>query len=118
MILNFLACGKFSNVLTADCILVHWLTGELNLRPPSSKTIKSKGRNLTMPEMHYVDSSNIEAIGYDSSTQELHVLFLKSGETYVYYDVEEWVFQEFLHADSKGTYLNTKIKPSYRYAKL
>ena len=71
-----------------------------------------------MPEMHYVDSSNIEAIGYDPSTQELHVLFLKSGETYVYYDVEEWVFQEFLHADSKGTYLNTNIKPSYQYAKL
>ena len=71
-----------------------------------------------MPEMHYVDSSNVEAIGYDPSTQELHVLFLKSGATYVYYNVEEWVFQEFLHADSKGTYLNTKIKPSYQYAKL
>ena len=71
-----------------------------------------------MPEMLYVDSSNIEAIGYDPDNQELHVLFLKSGETYAYYDVEEWVFQEFLQANSKGIYLNAKIKPSYQYAKL
>ncbi len=70
-----------------------------------------------MPEMHYVDSSNVEAIGYDSDAQELHVQFLKSG-TYVYYNVEEWVFDEFMQADSKGTYLNAKIKPSYQCAKL
>ena len=44
-----------------------------------------------MPEMHYVDSSNVEAIGYDPATQELHVRFLKSGETYVYYNVGPYV---------------------------
>ena len=32
-----------------------------------------------MPEMHYVDSSNVESIGYDPDTRELHVQFLKSG---------------------------------------
>lgn len=71
-----------------------------------------------MPEMEYIDSSNIEAIGYDSGSRELHVRFLKSGETYVYYEVDEWVFQEFRQADSKGTYLNTNIKGRYRYGKL
>jgi KTSC domain len=71
-----------------------------------------------MPEMHYVDSSNIEAIGYDPSSLELHVRFLKSGATYVYYGVEEWVFQEFMRADSKGTYLNSNIKGRYQEAKL
>lgn len=71
-----------------------------------------------MPEMIFVDSKPIEAIGYDSGTQELHVRFLKSGETYVYYVVEEWVFQEFMQADSKGIYLNTKIKPHYQCGKL
>ena len=70
-----------------------------------------------MPEMQYVDSSNIEAIGYDSSTQELHVRFLKSGLTYVYYGVEDWVFQEFLAADSKGIFLNERVKPTYDCAK-
>lgn len=71
-----------------------------------------------MPEMHYVDSSNVEAIGYDSGAQELHVRFLKSGETYVYFDVEEWVFHEMMQADSKGTYLNTNIKGRYNYGKM
>ena len=71
-----------------------------------------------MPEMHYVDSSNVEAIGYDLEGQELHVRFLKSGDTYVYYGVEEWVFQEFLQAESKGTYLNTDVKDRYQYSKL
>lgn len=71
-----------------------------------------------MPEMHYVDSSNIEAIGYDPASLELHVRFLKSGATYAYYGVEEWVFQELMRADSKGTYLNTNIKGRYQEAKL
>ena len=71
-----------------------------------------------MPEMHYVDSSNVEAIGYDSDAQELHVRFLQSGETYVYYGVEEWVFDEMMQADSKGTYLNTNVKGTFDYGKL
>lgn len=71
-----------------------------------------------MLEMIFVDSSNVEAIGYAATTQELHVRFLKSGETYVYYSVDEWVFQEFLQSDSKGSYLNTKIKPNYQHGKL
>ena len=71
-----------------------------------------------MPEMHYVDSSNVEAIGYDPDTRELHVRFLRSGETYVYYNVEEWVFDEMMQADSKGTYLNINIKGHYDYGRL
>lgn len=70
-----------------------------------------------MPEMQFVESSNVEAIGYDPGTQELYVRFLKSGLTYIYYGVDEWVFQEFLQADSKGIFLNERIKPSYQYAK-
>lgn len=71
-----------------------------------------------MPDMIFIDSSNIEAIGYETAALELHVRFLKSGETYVYYAVEEWRYQEFMQADSKGTYLNVNIKPNYQYAKL
>lgn len=67
-----------------------------------------------MPEMQYVDSSNIEAIGYCSETQELHVQFLTSG-LYVYLEVPEWVYHEFIGADSKGAYLNQNIKNSYQY---
>ena len=71
-----------------------------------------------MPEMHYVDSSNIEAIGYDAQSQELHVRFLDSGDTYVYYNVEQWRFEEFMQADSKGGYLNREIKGRYETSKL
>ncbi len=71
-----------------------------------------------MPEMIFVDSSNIEAIGYEAGTRELHVRFSKSGETYAYYEVEEWVFQEFMRADSKGTFLNLNIKLKYNFGKL
>lgn len=71
-----------------------------------------------MPEMIFVDSSNVEAIGYDCATRELHVRFVKSGDTYVYYEVEEWVFEDFKRADSKGNFLNTNIKGQYNYGKL
>jgi hypothetical protein len=71
-----------------------------------------------MPDMVLVDSKNIEAIGYDIATLELHIRFLKTGITYVYYAVEEWRYQELMQADSKGAYLNANIKPNYQYGKL
>jgi len=71
-----------------------------------------------MPEMIFVDSSTVEAIGYDPATRELHVRFVKSGEIYVYYEVEEWVFEDFKRADSKGIFLNTTIKDNYNFGKL
>jgi len=71
-----------------------------------------------MPDMVFVDSKSIEAIGYDGATQELYIRFLKSGETYVYYSVEEWVYQELMQADSKGNYLNKNIKPSHQVGRL
>lgn len=71
-----------------------------------------------MPEMIYVDSSSVEAVSYDPATLELRVRFLKSGETYAYYGVEDWRFQELMQSDSKGTYVNANIKPNYQYAKL
>ena len=70
-----------------------------------------------MTDMLFVDSSNIEAIGYDSEAQELHVRFLKSGDTYVYSDVNPAVFDELMQAESKGSYLNRRIKGNYQYRK-
>ena len=71
-----------------------------------------------MPDMQYVDSSNIEAIGYDGNNRELHVRFLESGETYVYEDVDEAVFQDMLQTESKGSFLNRQIKHSHNFRKL
>lgn len=69
-----------------------------------------------MPEMIYVDSSNVEAIGYDDNAQELHVLFL-SGGYYVYHDVPREVFDGFIYAPSKGSFLNREIKGIYQFTK-
>lgn len=69
-----------------------------------------------MPEMTYVDSSNIEAIGYDDATQELHVRFL-SGATYIYKGVPRQIFDDLMQAPSKGSFLNREVKGVYQYAK-
>lgn len=64
-----------------------------------------------------VDSSNIADVGYDETTMTLEVGF-HNGTAYQYFDVPQSVYQEFMSADSKGTFLNTNIKGNYRYAKL
>lgn len=69
-----------------------------------------------MPEMIYVDSSNIEAIGYDDASQELHVQFL-SGGYYVYYQVPRQIFDNLMAAPSKGSFLNREVKRVYQFAK-
>lgn len=68
--------------------------------------------------MIFVDSKNIEAIGYDEDHMQLHVRFLKSGETYVYSNFEAWMFEEFKMSDSKGAFFNQRIKAKYEFSKL
>jgi hypothetical protein len=60
-------------------------------------------------EFVYVDSSNVEQIGYDAEWSELHVIF-KNGSHYVYSEVPPDVWDAFLNAPSKGVFLNTDIK--------
>lgn len=65
------------------------------------------------PPMRPVDSASIDAVGYDAAAQELHVRFLESGETYVYAAVPELVWRQLLHAESKGTFVNQRIRDAY-----
>jgi hypothetical protein len=60
-------------------------------------------------EMTYVDSSNIDQIGYDETESEVHVIFKKSGY-YVYSEVNTEVWESFINADSKGVFLNEEFK--------
>jgi hypothetical protein len=66
-----------------------------------------------MVDMQVVQSSNIEAIGYDYEHQELHVRFLKSGTTYVYPGVPSEVHEGLMNAPSHGSYFGQFIKPVY-----
>jgi len=71
-----------------------------------------------MPRMQEVESTSIEAIGYDRQTHELYVRFRETGRTYAYWDVEEDVFEGFLGAPSKGNYFNRQIKGAYSYGQV
>ncbi|MCH8900576.1 MAG: KTSC domain-containing protein [Acidobacteria bacterium] len=69
-----------------------------------------------MPDMIYVDSSNLEQIGYDSDNMELHIIF-KDSSLYVYLNVPVQIYEELQGAPSKGSYLNREVKGTYEYDK-
>ena len=64
------------------------------------------------PEMQAVDSSTIEAVGYESGKREIYIRFLDGG-TYAYSDTDESICKELLSADSIGGYFNRVIKHNY-----
>jgi len=68
-----------------------------------------------MIDMQVVQSSNIEAIGYDADTHELHVRFLTSGKTYVYPGVPQEIYEGLMNAPSHGVYFGQFVKPIYTH---
>lgn len=67
--------------------------------------------------MNPVNSSTIEAIGYDEASGKLRVKF-KSGALYEYLDVPHYVYQAVMEADSIGKALNSEVKGIYDYFKI
>jgi hypothetical protein len=68
--------------------------------------------------MHPVDSSAIEAVGYEEARRELYVRFV-SHETYAYPGADKSLYQDFLAAPSKGRYFAERIRPAFpKYRKL
>ncbi len=41
-----------------------------------------------------------------------------SGDVYQYFNVPEYLFQQFLHASSYGRFLNDHVRYNYRYQKV
>jgi len=64
-----------------------------------------------------VNSSNIQSIGYDVQSTTLEVEFT-SGDVYQYFDVPDFLYQQFLNASSHGQFLNDNIRYNYRYQKI
>lgn len=60
-----------------------------------------------------VSSSNLKSVGYSRASRILEVEFL-SGSIYQYQDVPRSVADGFRKAESKGRYLNTRIKGKYK----
>jgi predicted nuclease of predicted toxin-antitoxin system len=65
-----------------------------------------------------VESSAISSIEYDPKSKVLDIEFRASGETYRYFDVPPDEYQGLLAAASKGAYLNSRIKPIYRFRRI
>lgn len=63
-----------------------------------------------------VDSSMIAAFKYDEESQELQVLFNKTGR-YTYFDVPADVVEGLREASSKGSYMRSMIIDLYAYNK-
>ena len=61
-----------------------------------------------MAKLVSVESSMIQAVGYDPKTHTLEVVF-NSGQTYCYEDVPAAVHQELMSAESKGRYMRAAI---------
>lgn len=65
-----------------------------------------------------VESSSIDAVGYDGTQKRLLVRFRGSGNTYAYFGVDAATFEALLAAPSKGRYLNAHIKGAFPYERL
>ena len=76
-----------------------------------------KRREKNIVEMIPVTSSNVQAIGYEESTETLRVEF-NNGSIYEYKNVPGVVFNELTQAGSVGAYLNRNIRYNYPYEKI
>jgi hypothetical protein len=64
---------------------------------------------MTKSTMDAVDSSNIEAIGYNAESRELHVQF-KGGSVYIHEEFPPSLAAEFKASPSKGSFYHAHIK--------
>lgn len=64
-----------------------------------------------------VSSSNIASVGYDPDSSTLEIEF-NNGAVYQYFDVNENVYNELIHATSVGGYLAANIKGKYRFSRV
>ncbi|MGK7897900.1 MAG: KTSC domain-containing protein [Xenococcus sp. (in: cyanobacteria)] len=76
--------------------------------------------NITMIDTEKLacgGSSNIKAIGYESSKKVLQIDFY-SNTRYRYFDVPFTVFSRFFKSESVGKFLNREIKGKYEYKRV
>jgi hypothetical protein len=64
-------------------------------------------------EMVRVNSSAMIAVGYDTATGKLRIMF-KQGRAYDYCRVPAQVHEGLMRAGSKGTYFDRYIKDRYQ----
>jgi hypothetical protein len=65
-------------------------------------------------ELQFVESSMIQAYGYDESRETLMIIF-NSGKAYEYSEVPKAVYEELRASDSKGSYMRDCVIDCYPY---
>ena len=65
-------------------------------------------------KLETVTSDVIHAIGYDEETSVLEIIF-NSGAIYQYRGVPRQVFDEFMHAESKGNFFQNNIRDEFEF---
>ncbi len=68
-------------------------------------------------ERQPVESSSLASVGYEEWTRTLEVEF-HNGGVYRYLGVPLSVHRALLAAESRGAFLNTRIKPYYPYQRV
>jgi len=63
-------------------------------------------------KLKVVESSMIQAVGYNAKTRELEVVF-NSGRTYLYEGVPPKIYKELMAAESKGRFMRAEIIDCY-----
>lgn len=56
--------------------------------------------------------------GYKYNNKDLYILFSANDAVYIYEDVPHDTYDEFMHAESKGSYFAKHIRNKYRSAKI
>ena len=59
-------------------------------------------------KLQSVESSMIEAVGYDETTSTLEVVF-NSDKTYGYFEVPKTLYLQLMASDPKGSYLISDV---------
>ncbi len=61
-------------------------------------------------------SSAVVGVGYDQFQGKLSVKFRQNGITYEFFKVPKKVFDDFLEAESMGTFYHKQIKGKYPHS--
>lgn len=64
-----------------------------------------------------VESSNINKISFDLSTQDLIINF-KPNNTYKYKNIPYYIWEGLIESESKGKFFHKFIKEKFEYEKL
>lgn len=81
----------------------------------SQKATSINARDISIPPMDRVESSQLSAIGYVPATQNLFIRFNsktegKLGSLYRYDNVTQEQYDAFVAAESKGSWFGANIK--------